>query len=171
MWNNIVTIHLIAYRVVESIDQLSDNLLERLNGFVDEIENVSDDILKNAASKNIWKDLIDGKGKEHILKSSVESLQHLSGELESLSKYLENRYHDKIMTGVIKNLVTSLGTLSKSTSSGGVKKLFGGHESYVETLKEKYEEVMSRVRACRAAIKRLQETENPLKDFDSGPEE
>lgn len=160
-----VVYHVAADHV--SKQDLSDNLLKRLSGFIDEVERLSDDIVQNAGTGSIWADRKDGKSE--IVKSSVEQLRHLAGEFESLSKFIDKRYHDKAIASSISALVSSLASLSKS--SGGVKKLFSGSDDFIEVLREKHEEVQNRIRACRKSIERLQKADDPLADFDFGPPE
>lgn len=164
---------LIALRVAgehrADINKLSDQLLRRLAGFVDEVENLTREIVNTAGNKSIWKDREKG-GAEQV-KSSIEQLLHLTGEFESLAGYLEKRYNNKTIKGVINNLVSSLKDMAKS----GKKGLFQNYDDYVEKVRESSDLINSRVRACRQAIDQMAKTsapketktqDDPLKDFD-----
>jgi hypothetical protein len=172
----------IAIRIAASSlnDELSENLLNRLSGFVDEVERLSQDIVDNSGSGSVWADRKDSGSA--IVKSSVEQLEHLVGEFESLSKYIEKQYSDKTVAKTIANLVESLTVLTKSTGGGFKKLLSGGKDKFIQTLQDNFETVQSRIRACRAAVKLLQEKEDAknkknkpavdpeFADFDFGPE-
>lgn len=159
----------IIYRVASSHvskdGELSENLLDRLSGFLEEVGRLSDEILSNSGSGSIWKDRKDGRSE--VVKSAVDSLKHLSSEFDSLSKFISRTYHDKTVATTITNLVNSLNGLFKSTS--GMKKLFGGPDDYIEALRERHEEVATRLRACRSALDRLRTKSESLDDFDFGP--
>lgn len=161
----------IAYRVAflhkGAKEELSENLLTRLSGFIDEVEVLCEEIMKNAGTGSIWADRKSGASA--AVKSSVDQLKHLSGEFQSLSKYIEKRYKDKNITKTVSDLVASLADLSKSSTSG-ILGMFGKSEDFIENLRQKNEEVQTRVRACRKAVQNLQNKENPLENFDFGPE-
>lgn len=157
-----MSIELLRELIRENLDELSDNLLNRLDGFIEEVQRLMYEIIENSGVGSIWKDRKDGGSK--IVKSSMDQLIHLIGEFESLSKFIEKQYNDKSVSNTITSLVGSLNSMIKSGS--GLRKLFSGGENYIESLRQKRDEVETRIRACKVAVKRLKEKTPATKPFE-----
>lgn len=157
-------LRIIAIRIAADhtadINKLSDNLLKRLAGFVDEVENLTDEIMGNAGNKSIWEDRKHGAAQR--VKSAIEQLLHLTGEFQSLSGYLEKRYNNKNIKTVISKLVDSLNDMSKS----GKKGLLQSYDDYVDKVRGSYDLIKSRVRTCRAAIDQLAKLDKKTDEKD-----
>jgi len=142
---------------VNELTELSDNLLQRLSGFIEEVGRLTYEINSTAGNGAIWSDRKNG-GKA-IVDSSIDQLLHLADEFDSLVGYLGKRYNDKGIVNVVSALVTTLKSLKQSSSRGmlgGLGKLLQSNDKYVDMLREKSTEIDTRLRACRKAIERLQ---------------
>lgn len=139
--------------------KLSDNLLNRLEGFLEEIQSLLKEIVGNG---KIW-----ASGAEtsyEIVNSCIDQLIHLSGELSSLSRFIERRYHDRVVTNNVSALAKSLSGLKKQSTSK-LGRFFKSNENYIESLRESYDEINTRLRTCQNSIKRMRDKSAPI-DID-----
>lgn len=144
---------LIDINMEHKIDnQLSDKILDRLSGFLEEVQRLSFEINSTAGNASIWKDRRGG-GKI-IVDSCIDQLIHLSNEVESLSEYLNSRYENLSLNRCILNLVETLRSL-RGASGSKLLRFFKSNDDYVELLRSQHQEIHSRINACRRTLSRL----------------
>lgn len=146
--------NLLRQLIKEEIKQLSMNLINRLMGFLDEIDNVRGELMNAYGIGTIWKDR-KGSEDKHLVKSQVDQILHLSSELKSLGGYLNKQYNDKNLNTTVNQLVDTLGELSKATKGSGLGRLFSKPDDVVEAVRAKNDEVQARVRAVKRYVEQL----------------
>src|SRR5262245_5692204 len=108
---------LLRQLIKEEIRQLSMNVINRLMGFLEEIDNVRGELMNAYGVGTIWKDRKDSTDKS-LVKSQVDQLLHLGEEIKSITSFLNKQFNDKNLTQSLNKLVNTLDELSRATKGG-----------------------------------------------------
>lgn len=148
---------LLRQLISEEIKQLSNNLLKRLLGFIEEIDTVCGEVKNAYGIGTVWADRKSAE-QDGVVKSQIEQLLHLINELDSLGQYINRQYQDKNLKTCINALIVSLTQLSMAAGpKGKLSKLFNKMGDVVEKVRAQDEEVQTRIRAVKKYVKMLQE--------------